>query len=36
MADGHLNICKECKKKDVDKREKNLRANNPDILFFYI
>ncbi|AMR34182.1 hypothetical protein A0256_23380 [Mucilaginibacter sp. PAMC 26640] len=30
MADGHLNKCKKCTKKDVDIREKDLRANNPE------
>ena len=29
MGDGHLNKCKTCAKKDVDKREKELRKN-PD------
>ena len=27
MKDGHLNKCKECTKKDVDKREKQLRKD---------
>ena len=27
MKDGHLNKCKECTKKDVDKREKRLRKD---------
>lgn len=27
MGDGHLGKCKECTKKDVDKREKELRKN---------
>lgn len=27
MNDGHLNKCKECTKKDSDKREKELRKN---------
>ena len=27
MKDGHLNKCKECTKKDVDKREKELRKD---------
>ena len=27
MKDGHLNKCKECTKKDSDKREKKLRNN---------
>ena len=26
-ADGHLNKCKDCTKKDVDKRDKELRKN---------
>jgi len=30
MGDGHLNICKECKKSDVSKREKTLREGNSD------
>lgn len=30
MGDGHLNKCKTCTKKDVDEREKNLRANDPE------
>lgn len=30
MADGHLNKCKTCTKKDVDVREKELRSTNPD------
>ena len=28
MKDGHLNKCKECTKKDVDKREKRLRKDS--------
>lgn len=30
MSDGHLNVCKTCVKSRVDKREKILRADNPD------
>jgi len=29
MGDGHLNKCKDCTKKDVDIREKELRSTNP-------
>jgi hypothetical protein len=29
MGDGHLNKCKTCTKKDVDVREKALRASDP-------
>ena len=30
MSDGYLNICKDCVKARVDKREKNLRKNDPE------
>ena len=30
MGDGHINKCKDCTKKDVDVREKDLRKSNPD------
>lgn len=30
MADGHLNKCMDCTKKDVDIREKDLRNSNPE------
>lgn len=32
MSDGHLNKCKTCTKKDVDIREKHLRATSPDFI----
>lgn len=30
MADGHLGKCKDCTRKDVDIRDKGLRATNPE------
>lgn len=30
MGDGHLGKCKTCTKKDVDEREKHLRATSPE------